>query len=466
MKRLENAAIITIADNMTQKGEELEGILYSQYKNAYMLSSSNNYRGTSANACKNYISNVTINILQGFFNILSETEETLSGVRQCFLDYESTEDGIVDTDVLTQADGEVTDVYQADYRDLIGQVDGVLTTAAQYISLTPLSKAAVDGAYTALTGKLGDIHDDLISSDSTAKGKLDTLLTHMQALERMIDSVDQIIDAEGHIDYTMVSQLMTREDFYVEDAEALSAVMEEDPFSYYANGGSGFEQQWAAGAFQDVYMFGGLSAWTGEYSAGYHDGRWEGKAQGSFFEANAGAQFTDYLRATAGATIVHGEGEVRAGFSSDYIGVAAEGGASVLDANANVRVGTDDFNGYLDANATLFGASGYAKAEFDSPTDFCIGLGGDATLASADATLGVSFLSVSEEDSATGEETSLFNLSATPEANAGVGADFLIESQKVIDTDFVDINTAHVKLGGKLGLGLTLDITIPYPTLW
>lgn len=464
MKRLENATIIENVKSITSVGETLEDIMYEQYKNAYILSKTNSYRGASATACKNYITNVTINILNGFFNVIQEMTETLSEVKETFLEYEEDKKGIVDTDTLETVEQNVSDVYKASFTKLMEEVDAVLQKAANYIPLTTVSDGDVESAYSSLETKITQINDDLLTTDTKLKNKLDTLLSHMTSLERMIDGVGQIIDAENHIDYDRVSDLMVSDSFYKEDTEVLADIMEEDPFSYYADGGSGWEQQWAAGAHQDVYAYAGVSAWTGQYASMYDDGKYGGSASGSFFQGDAGAQCTDYLRIVGMASLVHGEGKINAGLSPAYTGFSANGKASLLNVNGKATLGTEDFNGFVKGDATLFGASGYAKLEIEDDGNFAVGLGGNVTAASAKATLGLSFLGVSDKDSATGEATSLFGITIAPEATYGTGADFLIETDTVIDGDDGDIRTLHVKLGGKLGLGLTADVTLPFFT--
>lgn len=283
MKRLENETIAGSVTTVNNVGQILENIMYGQYKNAYMLSLSNNYRGESAAACKNYITNVTINILNGFFNIISEMEITLSEVKQTFLSYESAEEGIVDTNTLTTVDANISDVYKTSFQSLAGEVDSVLQKASKYISLTDISESTVNSAYTSLENKVEEINDELIAADSQAKAKLEILLQHMTGLERMIDGVGQIIDAKQHIDYTGISELMVSDSYSKEGTAALSRRLEKDPFSYYADGGSGWEQQWAKGAYQDVYAYAGVSAWTGEYASKYDEGKYTGNAKGSFF---------------------------------------------------------------------------------------------------------------------------------------------------------------------------------------
>ena len=462
MKRLQNDTIIRNVETITGIGESLQEVMYEQYKNAYMLSVSSNYRGESATACKNYITNVTINILNGFFNVIAELTETLSQVKQTFLDYESEEEGIVDTDTLGTVDKNVSEVYQKSFTTLMSEVDAVLQKASQYISLTEVADGQVENAYVLLGEKLAEINDNLLLADTTAKNKLDTLLGHMITLERMIDGVGQIIDTNSDIDYSRVSDLVVSDSYYKESSDTLSGMLEEDPFSYYADGGSGWEQQWAAGAYQDVYAYAGLSAWTGEYASKYDNGKYTGNAGGSFFQADTGGQFTDYAKFNGTASIIHGEGKINAGMSEAYQGFSAEGKASLLNANGKVTLGTEDFNGYVTGDATLFGASGYAKFEFEDNGNYAIGLGGNATAASAEATIGLSFLGVNGEDSVTGKKESLFGLSVTPEATCGVGADILLEDKKIIDTDEMDIRTVHVKLGGKFFMGLTADVTLPY----
>lgn len=464
MKRANNGTIASCVTEVEKKSDELQELVYEQYKNAYKLSQSNNFRGTSAKACKNYITSITINHLNGMLNVIAEMGDTLKEVESLFLEYETSAEGIVDTDVLGDVLEEVDTGYKAAYTAFISEVDSVLGDAAAYITLTPLSESAAESAYSSLEDKIGEINDDLLTYDSKGKQKVDILLGHMESLEKMIDGISQIIDAEGHIDYANVSSALEASTFYVEEAENLAKMMEEDPFSYRADGGSGWEQQWAAGALQDVYLYGGLNAWTGEYVVSTEKGKHSAEADGAFFSAETGAQFTDFITGTANAALVSGEGNAFAGFSktNNYYGLGVEGKAALFEAEAEAKIGTEDFNGYAKANASLFSASGYAKAEYSGENEFVIGLGGQADGASAEATLGFSFLEVSSEDSVTGESESLFKLSASPEATLGVGADFLIESKKVIDNDGIDVNTLHVKLGGKLGLGLKGEITIPY----
>lgn len=464
MRRLNNITISSCVAEVEKKSEELQELVYAQYKNAYKLSQSNNFRGISATACKDYITNITINNLNGVLNVIAEMGDTLTDVKNLFLEYESAETGIVDTEILEDVIENVDTIYKAAYVSYISGVNSTLNAAAAYITLTPLSEAAVEGAYSSLTSKIEEINDNLLVYDSKGRQKLEMLLSHMESLEKMIDGINQIIDAEGHIDYANVSSVLNAETFYIEDSENLAKMMEEDPFSYCADGGSGWEQQWAAGALQDVYIFGGLNAWTGEYVVSTENGKNSAEASGDFFSGEAGAQFTDFARWTADATLVHGEGKAFIGdeFFDGYFGIGAEGKASLFEADMEAKVGSEDFYGYADAGVSLFSASGYAKVEFTDEHNYVVGLGGRADGASAKATMGLSFLEVSEKDSVTGQKESLFKLSATPEATLGAGADFLVESKTVIDGDAIDVNTCHVKLGGKLGLGLKVDITVPY----
>lgn len=376
MKRLENATLIENANNIASVGESLQDVMYEQYKNAYMLSLSNNYRGPSATACKNYITNVTINLLNGFFNVIKEMTETLTEVKSTFLNYESDEEGIVSTDTLETVNGKIESNYRSSFASLMDEVDGVLQKAAKYIAVTKVSEDVVENAYSSLEDKVMEINDNLLAADTTAKDKLDTLLSHMQSLEKMIDSVGQIIDTKHHIDYDRVSDLVASVSYYREDESTLGDLVKEDPFSYYANGGSGWEQQWAYGFCQNTYMYAGASAWTGEYASKYTNGKYTGSASGSFFQGDIGAQLTDYGNLRGTASMVHGEGTVNGGWSDSYKGFSVNAKTSLINANGKFTVGSDDFNGYIAGDATLFGASGYAKCEFEDDGDFAIGLGG------------------------------------------------------------------------------------------
>lgn len=467
MKRLKNATVAACVEETAKQSEALQELLYGQYKNAYKLSLSNHFRGPSATACKNYITNITINNLNGMINVMTELGDTLKAVESLFLEYETAEEGIVDTEVLGEVLEEVDDVYKTAYAGFMTEVNSVLGDAASYITITPLSETAAEGAYTSLENKLEEINDNLLECDKTAKQKLETLLGHMACFENMIDGISRNVDAEGHIDYENVERILGAETFYVEDAGNVARMIEEDPFSYYADGGSGWEQQWAAGALQDVYAYGGLSAWTGEYVVSTEDGKNSAEAGGAFFSGDAALQMTDYMAMTAGANLVHGNGAAFAGWSREhgYYGLGVEGEAAVFDADAEVKLGTEEFNAYADAGVSLFSASGYAKAEYSGENEFAVGIGGNLTGASAEASAGLSFFEVAGKDSDEGKKQSLFNLSAGVEASVGVGAGVMVESTKVIDNDVIDVNTLSLQIEGKVFLGVDLYVTVPYITI-
>lgn len=167
------------------------------------------------------------------------------------------------------------------------------------------------------------------------------------------------------------------------------------------------------------------------------------------------------MNGTGEATFLHAEGSAEAGLGGDIVGVSAEGAVSYAEAKGEIKVGTDDFNGTGKVDAKLLSAEGYAKC-YVKKDEWGFGVGGEGTTAEVSASANVDFLHVKAKDSSTGHDEHLFSIGASPKLTAGVGGEASISGKKVIDTDFIDVHTVNVKLGGKLGLGLALDITLPY----
>lgn len=467
MKKLKNAVFATNSVNISNVNSDFQEVLYGIYKKVYILASSINYRGGSADACKEYLTNVTINIINGYLNVLEEFTVALGEVKENVFQYETDGKGIVSSTILEQVSSDVSSTYKTNFSTLMADVNDTLAKAANYIGLTSISEGDVTNQYASLENTITSINDDLVSLDTSISNKLDTVLSHITNLEKMIDSMEKTVDAKGNIDYQKVSAIKQGSDFYVESDQTLTAIIKEDPFSYYADGGSLAEKQWAAGAAQDLYVYGGVSAVTGSYSYKNDGGKHEASASGSLLEGNVGVQATEYLNVNGTATVGHGEGKAKYGWSDSYKGVSLEGDISAAKASGKVVLGTEDFNGYIKGDATALGASGYVKAEVESATDFAFGFKGKASAASAKGTIGLSFLEVpTEDENDPTKTTNLFGFSASGKAGVSAGGEFLVESQKVIDTDFVDVNTFTLDVGIEALLGVEFTLTIPYITFW
>ncbi|CAK7060312.1 MAG: hypothetical protein EUB_03464 [Eubacterium sp.] len=489
MSRLINEEIATMEETIKTYKTTVQEACYEQFKNAFTLTQSNNFRGAAADSYKGYISTATINLLNGLINVSEELATTMESIKTTFLGLESEESGSIDTDTLSEVMQNLT-TKNTSYISLDSEIQTTLASAGEYISVTPLSTDTVNSAYTQLNTDVQQVGFDLETCNTSALALADAMLTRLRDLKTNIENISGQYHVNGEIDYDKLPNMVSEKWYKHEDVDNLERLYEGDAFAFAAGTtdmrdnellmgmygimadglmGPGMsnilraipdeyrEKQWAFGLASDVYGYGGYSIMGGSYEGQIRDGVASGSFKGSLLSANGALKITDYFNAKGNADLLAVSGKGKAGFSKDYIGLSAEGSATVAKASASAVLGNDAFNLKADASAQVLSADGYAKCEADSNGNFAFGLGGDASAASAKASVGGTFLGMPTDKG----EKPLFGAKVSGSVGVEAGADFLIESSNVIDGDFVNLNSTHIKLGGKLGLGLEVDLTIP-----
>lgn len=461
MSRLINEEIAAMEETIKSYKTTVQEACYEQFKNAFTLTQSNNFRGAAADSYKEYISTATINLLNGLINASEELAATMENIKTTFLGLESEESGSIDTDTLSEVMQNLT-TKNAGFISLDGEIQSTLSSAGEYISVTPLSTDTVNSAYTQLNSSVQQVGFDLETCNTNALQQADNMLSRLKDLRTNIDNISGQYYVNGEINYNKLPNMVSEPWYKHEDVDNLERLYEGDPFSFSAGAGAVSEDQWAYGLASDGYAYAGYQLVGGSYEGQIRDGVASGSIQGSIFSANGALQITEYFNAKGNVDVLAASGKAKAGFSKDYVGFSAEGSAVVAKASASAVLGNDAFNLKADASAQVLSANGYAKCEADSSGNFAFGLGGDASLAGAKASVGGSFLSVPMNgQKAGGEEITLFGAKVSGSAGVEAGAHFLVENTKVMDYGGVNINATHIKLGGKLGLGLEIDVTIP-----
>ena len=223
------------------------------------------------------------------------------------------------------------------------------------------------------------------------------------------------------------------------------------------------QEQYKNADSADVYVYAGYSILSASGEAGVEDGTAFAKARASVLNLNGYAQLTDYVKAQGEAKICYVEGDVKAGASDRYFGAHVNAEAGVIKVNGSVVIGSDDFNGYIKGDAKVLVADGKAAFEFEEDGKYAIGVDAGATLASASAEGGFSFLSYKVYDgSATGsEKDDLFKLSASASLEGGGSFAVYSESKTAIETDLVNVNATSLKIECSFLVGGCIQVTVP-----
>lgn len=459
---LKSASLLGMYNTVSGYEATVQDALYDQYKAAYKISLTNYMRGDAADAFKTYFTQGTINMIQGILDISSEMTMILQLITEAFYQFESTNNGKISERALEGIEDSLLD-YKKMYDSMDGELTTVLGLASQYISTQSLEFEAVDDSYSEVTNKIQQIRDDMYAVDAEALRAADELLIRINSLKRLITKTMGLCYKDGNFMPSNAADL-SKQNWYSKQSNAtLVLLLSEDPFEYEAGAVSVSEDQWAAGICSDVYAYAGYSFLSASYESGKEDGSVFMKARANVLNLNGYAQLTDYIKLQGEAKIVYGEIDTKAGAGDGYFGAHIKAEAGVIKVNGSFVVGNEDFNGYIKGDAKVLCADGKAAFEFEEDGQYTIGVDASATLASASAKAGVSFLSYKIEDgTATAQQTdNLFKLHIKGEATAGAGVAVYSESKTAIEADYININATRLKLEVGLGLDILVDVTVP-----
>ncbi|EPY2272061.1 T7SS effector LXG polymorphic toxin [Clostridium sporogenes] len=474
MTRLINSNVTDMLNQVNQYKKTVQDAFYEHYKNTYVLTETNNFRGEDANAYKEYLKIVTINYINAFINIAEEVSKTLEKMNSNYTSLESYEQGSIDTDILEDVRGNLNSRNES-LQLLASEIDSLNNEASNYIYVENLNTPQILGTYSSIDSELCNIYDELTKVDSSSLAEANNLMDRINEITYQLKTISNDYHEDNKISADKVKKITMQEWYKTERTNNLDAIKKEDPFFYDSCAKYGSEGQWATGLTSDAFIYSGYSSLGGEYNRTKNKGVISGDLTASLFNGYENAQFTKYAKQNANISLGNLSLSGKAGLSKDFAGIQAKGLIAAIDANASAVLGTDKFNGYIKGNATALSAGGYVNCNYKASNgDFDIGIGGKASVAEASVTVGTSILSVpgnKESNEYAGgkvkvsKSTSLLGLSVTGKAGESVSADFDLSNTRVLDFGKINVNAIHLKLGGCIGLGADVNVTVPVPII-
>lgn len=473
MTRLINSNVADMLNQVNQYKKTVQDAFYEHYKNTYVLTETNNFRGEDANAYKEYLKIVTINYINAFINIAEEVSKTLEKMNSNYTSLESYEQGSIDTDILEDVRGNLNSTNES-LQLLASEIDSLNNEASNYIYVENLNTPQILGTYSSIDSELCNIYDELTKVDSSSLTEANNLMDRINELTYQLKTISNEYHEDNKISADKVKKITMQEWYKTERTNNLDAIKKEDPFFYDSGAKYGSEGQWAKGYASDTYAYAGYSNWGREYNTTKNKGVTSGSLTAFGYHGYEHAQITKYANQNADISLGNLSLSGKAGLSKDYLGFEAKGKVAVVDATYSTVLGTDKFNGYVNFKASALSANGYINNYVKKNGDFDFGIGGKASAADASVTVGTSILNVpgnnQSKEYAGGKvsvsnSTSLLGLSVTGKAGESVSADFDISNTRVLDWGKINVNALHLKLGGCIGLGANVDVTVPVPTI-
>jgi len=212
MATLVNDELDDMLDQIKQFKIKMQDAFYEQYKGAYILSQSTNFRGDTADAYKNYITTVPINFINAFINISEEITTSLEEIKSDFLTYEGSETGIVDEITLDDIASELQ-LKKNDYVTLLSEIATVTSRAGEYIATTALSGETIIDDYDVVMQNVRDTQENLLDTDDRALEKAEKLYDRIGELLNNIDRIKKDYYTGVKINYNKVGSI-TQQEWY------------------------------------------------------------------------------------------------------------------------------------------------------------------------------------------------------------------------------------------------------------
>ncbi|MBW9171231.1 LXG domain-containing protein [Clostridium estertheticum] len=163
----------------------MQDAFYQHYKNIYILTQTNSFRGENANTYKEYLTGVTINYINAFINIVEEVSTTLVKMKSNYTSLESSEQGSIDTDILDEVGIDLTSRNKS-FQSLAAEIASLNNEASSYVNVKNLNTSDIIGTYSSLDSELCDIYDDLTKTDATS------LLVDNNLMDRIKELTNQL----------------------------------------------------------------------------------------------------------------------------------------------------------------------------------------------------------------------------------------------------------------------------------
>jgi HPt (histidine-containing phosphotransfer) domain-containing protein len=373
MKKLSNADISTLKSDVESFKERLLDSLYDHYNKIITFTGSNVFRGEAGDSVFNYYNEVHLYILNRMMNVATEIANEAKTMEDAFLSYESSSDGLVNSQLLREKKREINntliefDGLDSEIQRLNGEIMGIA-------GVSSINGNAVVQQYDDSIQLTTDMADDLEEKDSDVNASLDRLENRVQELKDAIQDVASNFKTNAGFSNYRVDNIQTSDWYSNETTQVYDELYAASPYDHGTADGAFYTTE--VGAETD-FGTGVAGASVSSYGGAFtRDGTdFQGSGYYNLLEARADLE-GDYVEAGANANVVYGSGSVE----YSETGLTAEGEAGVAKVDGNVMLGSDEWNVHAEGGAGAFTAEGNVRADTGG-----IGAKGEVSLVHAEA---------------------------------------------------------------------------------
>ncbi len=349
MPRLVNKELDELVDNMKPYRDDLIDIMYEQYKNATILSTTDSLWGVTGDDFKEYMSSVHLHLTERFINITGELYENIEKIREAFNELESSRRGVVGNGTIEDLQSDF--ISKKDDFEVLSRNDlNLLYEASQHISTTNLDSDSVASNFSDSIDKLESINIKLEETAQECKSSLSAVKDRVEQLKAEIKDIKGNYHDSNGIVISQVNS-MTSEPWYSSEYSGyFKALSEDEPFTQKEWGGTLEYADAVAGRGNNLYATVSANGpmalgYTGKNNRGHY-----GYGEVELFGLNGEGQVgNNFLSGETESGMLHGEG----GYYFGEDGFDANVEMYALQTENMATLGNEDFNLHLGTKASL-----------------------------------------------------------------------------------------------------------------
>src|SRR5690625_3424124 len=229
MKKLANAEISTLKSDVESYKERLLDSLYDHYNKIITFTSSNSFRGATGDSVFNYYNEVHLYLLNKIMNVADEISNEAKTMEEAFLSYESSSDGLVNTELLREKRREINNTL-IEFDGLDSEIQRINGEIMGIDGVSSVNGNTLVQQYEDSIQLMNDMADNLEERDSDLNGNLDRLENRVQELKDAIQDIAANYKTTAGFSNYRVDNIQTSDWYRNETTEVYDKLYAESPF--------------------------------------------------------------------------------------------------------------------------------------------------------------------------------------------------------------------------------------------
>lgn len=383
MPRLVNSELEEYFNKTNDVKMKLNEVLYNHYTQCYFLSKTGSIKGKAADSIKKYVELAHISTISRAINLMDKLESSVKHLKELGEKCDKSSNAKIGLQTLNETKKDVVS-KKKEFIDLTSNSPAILSEASEFIDTVSLGKDNVESDYNESSKKIDRTKEKLKTMDQTGKQSLESLSNDVRGLITQINKLNNEYHDKNGIIVSKINSI-TKENWYKNETNKgeFKKMKANHPVAY----AEGDETVGRAQAIsKDGHIVG--TAEIGKVSGKAYRSDDSIGAKGDVKIAGLdGKAKGEYGEAMAGIEVGSAKGTVE--INKSHISAAAE--AQLIDAETQLKYGSEDNNVHLKGDAKALSASAGGSIGADGVEAKAEAVGANAGVEGGFAFSGINF---------------------------------------------------------------------------